>query len=103
MEQEPKRDLVWDAMYEFAMRTEERAMKAGLTVMAIRKRHLGSWSVVEGLWIGDNWSEVFEPVRRRRFFSKDWIEIQPVQTAASAIGYFLRHRPDLGSAGSTDS
>ncbi|MDH3294263.1 MAG: hypothetical protein OER95_08065 [Acidimicrobiia bacterium] len=95
MASESGRYLVWDAMCEFATRIQERAKQADLTVEADRRRRLGAWRVEEGLWIGNLSTDVFEPVRWRRFFSKEWIEIQSVPSAAAAIGEFLRERPDL--------
>lgn len=53
-------------------------------------------SVTEGLEVADNWTEVFEPVRKRRRFTSRWTTLQPVQEAAAQIGTFLRERPDLG-------
>jgi hypothetical protein len=51
--------------------------------------------VIEGLWVGDNWTDVFEPIRKHRPFSRVWTEVQSVHGAASNIGQFVRERPDL--------
>lgn len=81
-------------MYEVATRLNERTGDSGLEVRASRRRSLLGWSVEEGIEVVDNWTDVFEPVRRRRFFGSRWQEVQPVQEAASKIGWFLRERPD---------
>lgn len=87
---------MWDAMCEVAARLDQRAQDQNLTVVAKRR-----WSllfITEGLWVGDNWTDVFEPVRRRPHFVFGlWRELQTVHEASSAIGTFLRERPDLRS------
>jgi hypothetical protein len=89
-----ERDQTWAAMYTVAERmTDKYGDESGLTVHAVRRRTL--WSVVEGLWVGDNWTDVFEPVRARRRFGHVWTEVQPVAAAAASIGDFIRERPDL--------
>jgi hypothetical protein len=42
----------------------------------------GFVTVTEGLCCGDNWTDVFEPVRRRRYLSKTWTPIQTVEEVA---------------------
>ena len=59
-----------------------------------RRRSLRSWSVTEGLLVSDKWTDVFDPVRKRRIFSSHWAGVEPVQEAASRLGTFLRERPD---------
>ena len=89
-----ERDQTWAAMYEVAKRmTAKYGDESGLTVHAVRRRTL--LRVVEGLWVGDNGTDVFEPVRTRRPFSHAWTELQPVKAAAARIGDFIRLRPDL--------
>lgn len=63
-----------------------------LRVAAYQRRNLTK--VVQGLPVWDKWTDYDEPVRERRYFSKKWNELQPVQEAASRIGTFLRERPD---------
>lgn len=87
------RDLTWDAMCQVADRLDQRAHAQDLLVYARRKRSL--LFVTEGLWVGDKWTDVFEPVRRRPHLLRIWRELQPVQDASSKIGGFLRERPDL--------
>lgn len=82
-------------MCEFADRVNATDRGADLEVQAYRKRQ---WliTVVEGIWVGNKWTDVFEPVRRRSIFRDQWIELQPVEVAAAKIGNFLKRRPDLG-------
>ena len=90
------RDLPWDAMVTVAERLEPLTEGTTLTVRA-RRRHSLLW-VTEGLEVVDNWTDVFEPVRRRWWWVPrrvvGWTEIQPVAEAASHVGSFLRERPD---------
>jgi hypothetical protein len=88
-----ERDQTWAAMYNVAERLTARYCEADtLRVFARRYRRLTV--VVEGLLVWDKWTDVFEPVRKRRIFSNRWTEIQPVNEAASKIGAFLQERPD---------
>ncbi len=89
------RDLIWAALYDVADRLNRRTSGSTLEVRAARRRSLLRWTVVEGLEVIDNWTDVFEPVRSRRLLGTAWTEIQPVQQAASKVGAFLRERPDL--------
>lgn len=89
------RDLTWDAMCEFAERINASGRCAELEVRTARK-HQWVVTVVEGIWVGDRWTDVFEPVRRRTIFSDRWTELQPVELAAAKVGDFLNRRPDLG-------
>ena len=91
-----ERDQTWAAIYNVADRMNRRYTDTTLRVRPVRQRTLRAWRVVEGLRAADNWTDVFEPVRRRRFFGRRWTEIQPVQQAAAKIGRFIRDRPDLG-------
>ena len=93
---ESGRDLIWDALYTVAKRLNRSGRAGELEVRALRRRSWRRWEVVEGLWVGDNWPDVFEPVRCRRILGHRWQDLQPVQQAASKIGTFLRERPDLG-------
>jgi hypothetical protein len=88
------RDLAWDALVTSADRMNRRDSDDGLVVRAIRRRSLVRWCVVEGLWVGDNWTDAFEPVRTRRLLRSAWKDVQPLQQAGSKIGTFIRERPD---------
>jgi len=88
---ESDRDLVWDALDTTAERLA-KLTTGTLVVRAFRSRPL-SLRVTEGLEVADNWTDLKEPVRWR--WSREWHELQPVQTAASKVGAFLRERPDL--------
>lgn len=94
---ERARDLTWDALCEFADRVNGSRRGADLEVQACQKRQ---WliTVVEGIWVGNKRTDVFEPVRRRSVFSDHWIGLQSVEVAAAKIGDFLDRRPDLGEA-----
>jgi hypothetical protein len=88
------RDLAWDAISTVAERLNARTEGTTLEVRAKRRR-IGR-RVVEGIEVVDRWTNVWEPVRERPAWARNrWREVQPVQTAASKIGTFLRERPDL--------
>ena len=93
---QPDRDLTWDAMCEFADRVNRSGRAAELEVVALRRRQW-LFVITEGLWVGDKWTDVFEPIRRRSALSDTWAELQSVEAAAAKIGQFLDERPDLGS------
>ena len=63
-----------------------------LRVAATRRRRW--FQVIEGIQVADNWTDVFEPVRSRHWFSSRWNQIQSVKGAAAQLGAFLRERPD---------
>jgi site-specific recombinase XerC len=88
-------DSAWSAIYEVADRLNQGVGDSTLEVRASRRRSFLAWSVTEGIEVMDNWTDVFEPVRRRRLMSSKWQEIQPVEQAAANIRSFLRDRPDL--------
>jgi len=89
------RDATWDAMVAAAEQLTREA--GGLTskVRAARRRSWGNMTVTEGLAIADNWTDAFEPVRRRSTFGGQWTAIQTVDEAAATVGRFLRERPDF--------
>ncbi len=89
------RDLTWAAIYEVAERLNRRVGDSTLEVRPVRRRSFLRWTVTEGIAVIDNWTDVFEPVRRRRIMRREWEGVQPLQEAASKIGTFLRDRPDL--------
>jgi hypothetical protein len=80
-------------------RLQPLTMGSTLTLPAGRQRSLLRWRIVEGIDVFDNWTDVFEPVRRRPLWSpfpgQRWKEIQAVEDAAHHVGQFLRERPDL--------
>ena len=88
-----ERDQAWSAMYTAAERLTARYCEGDtLSVAAYQQRNLTK--VIQGLRVSDKWTDGKEAVRERRYFSNKWIELQPVQEAASKIGAFLRERPD---------
>lgn len=62
-------------------------------VEALRRRTL--LSTVDGLWLGDMWTDVFEPVRRRFHLFGRWRQVQSIDEAEAGLEVFLRLRPDL--------
>ena len=89
------RDATWDAMVAAADQLTREA--GGLTskVLAARRRSWLNMTLTEGLAIADNWTDAFEPVRRRNLLGGPWTEIQSVGVAATTVGRFLRERPDF--------
>ena len=93
------------ARYRAAVDDDERALNdavgrlqglaagSGLAV-SVESRWRGSF-VVEGLGVDDLWTEVFEPVRSRRFWRYKWTVRQTVAEAERAVQRFLIDRPDL--------
>jgi hypothetical protein len=67
-----------------------------LTVDA--ERRLRGLYVVEGLTATNNWTDFFEPIRRRWLWSRRWRHLQSVEEAAAHVERFLQRRPDLGPA-----
>src|SRR5947209_20500645 len=91
-----ERDQTWAAIWNVAARMNRRYTETALRVRPARHMSIRNWTVTEGLEAVDNWTEVFEPVRRRRLLRRwRWTEIQPVAEAASKVGRFIRDRPDL--------
>ena len=90
-----ERDLVWEALVAAAEGLEGKTTGTTLAVSAVRRRTLRHWTVTEGLEVVDNWTDVFEPVRRRRFWSRHWADVRSVEDAACSVGRFLQDRPDL--------
>lgn len=88
-------DQAWAAISEAANRLNQGLGDSTLEVRASRRRSLIMWSVTEGIEVIDNWTDVFEPVRRRRLLSSKWEEVQPVEQSAASVASFLRDRPDL--------
>jgi hypothetical protein len=87
------RDQTWAAMYTVAERlTGGIAQGETLRVAASQRRNLAG--VMQGSEVWDKWTDYSEPVRKRRYFSKHWSDIQTVQDAASKVAAFLRERPD---------
>ena len=83
-------------MVTVAEHMNARYAESGLAVRALRKRSLPQWRVaIEGIGVGDKGTNVFEPVRWRRFLSGSWREVQTVASASAEIGSFIRERPDL--------
>jgi hypothetical protein len=86
-------DASWDGLVSAAEALEERAIAGGLNARAMR--YTGGGIVAEGLWVGDRWTDQFEPVRGRPRSASTWQDIQPVREAVANIVGFLRDRPDL--------
>ena len=80
---EAQGDLTSDAVVAVAQRLDVRAAAQGLRVCGALRRSWRQMEVVEGLHFGDRWTDVFEPVRRRRMLGARWYEMQPVADATS--------------------
>lgn len=59
-------------------------------------RRLTRGGLAEGLQLRDNWTDIFEPVRRRHLLG-NWHELQTWDAALLAIERFLVERPDTRS------
>lgn len=102
----PERDLVWDAIVtaseRMAKKYQAEAKAAGIEFrlnarsrLLWRRRRVVDGFELRGYSKGKPVTEhlvfgglrvVFEPVRERRLFRKEWAEVQPVQDAAAAVG-----------------
>ncbi len=89
------RDLTWDTMCDFAERLNRSGRADSLKVRPIRRLRWFGALREQGLWIGDRWTDVYEPVRHRWLWSSKWREMQPVTEATNNIGRFVSERPDL--------
>jgi hypothetical protein len=89
-----ERDATWRAMEEAAARLSSSLPEGETLEVVPLRRPTGLVTVTDGLCCGDKWTDVFEPVRKRRYLSKTWTPIQTVEEAAEGIGIFLRDRPD---------
>jgi hypothetical protein len=102
----PERDLLWDAIVTASDRLTKKyraeAKVAGVEFrlnarnrLLWRRRRVVDGFELRGYSKGKPVSDhlipgglrvVFQPVRERRLFRKEWAEVQPVQDAAAAIG-----------------
>jgi hypothetical protein len=89
-----ERDATWQAMVDAAARLASLLPEAETLEVLPMRQSTGFITVTEGLCCADKWTDVFEPVRKRRYLSKTWTPIQTVEEAAEGIGIFLRERPD---------
>lgn len=62
--------------------------------VAANRRSTGLLTVAEGLAAQDNWTDVFELMRKRRVYRTHWTEVQTLEQAAERMQVFLRERPD---------
>jgi hypothetical protein len=92
-EQSVTRDA-WDALVEAASALADAAANQGMRLRASRRWRVLELSYVEGLELTDRWTDIFEPVRRRRLWGTRWENVQSVDQAAALIAGFLRDRPD---------
>jgi len=74
--------------------TDQYCKDDTLEVTALR-RMTGLVTISEGLAVFDNWTDVFEPVRRRPILGRRWRDVQAIEQAAEHVEAFLRERPDL--------
>jgi hypothetical protein len=78
----------WDEIVAAAQRLDREFGDSPFTVAAARRRYLNRWAVREGLHLGNRWTDVFEDVRVRRFFSTRWTTVQTVASAETCIREF---------------
>jgi hypothetical protein len=90
------RDAVWAEISAAAQLLSEQYCKGDTLRVTANRRATGLLSVAEGLSAQDNWTDVFEPVRRRRIYRNRWNSVQKLEQAAEHIQVFLRARPDQG-------
>lgn len=86
-----EQDSTWAALVETASRLDARLEDNELEVLPLRRRtrHVER----DGLFVGNDWIDVFEPVRERQR-GGNWTEVQTVDHAAEEIAAFLRERAD---------
>ena len=88
---------VWAQLVAAAARVRSRCRDSDLTISAERRRRIGR--TVEGLAAWDEGTNMWEPVRERRWFGGSWTQLQTVGEAEVGTEWFLRERPDLRAAG----
>jgi hypothetical protein len=89
-----KRDAVWAEMSAAAQLLSDQYCKGDSLRVTANRRATGLLTVSEGLAVQDNWTDVFEPVRKRRIYRNLWNDVQTLEQAARHIEVFLRERPD---------
>jgi hypothetical protein len=83
-------EATWESIEESARRLNDEQAGSEFTVTTLRCRRLNWWTVSEGLHLGNLWTDVFEDVRKRRFFSDDWQDVQSLESAEAHIREFIR-------------
>ena len=83
-------ETTWESIEEAARRLTDEQAGNEFTVSALRRRYLNRWTVREGLHLGNPWTDAFEDVRKRRFFSDDWRDVQSLESAEAHIREFIR-------------
>ena len=83
-------EATWESIEEAARRLNDEQADSEFAVMALRRRYLNRWTVREGLHLGNPWTDVFEDVRKRRFFSGDWRDVQSLASAEARIRESIR-------------
>lgn len=87
-------DSTWDVLGRLSKSLSLEAAKQHLAVRASVHRDWFRLEVSQGIEVMDNWTEIFEPVRKRRFGSERWTDIQSPEKAAAKVRTFLLDRPD---------
>jgi hypothetical protein len=59
-------DATWSAISEACQELIVRVEGSTLAVRPVHRRSFSQWTVTDGMAVFDNWTDVFEPVRRRR-------------------------------------
>ncbi len=83
-------EATWDSIEESARRLNDDYLSSEFTVTALRRRYLNRWTVREGLHLGNLWTDVFEDVRKRRFFGDNWHDVQSLASAEAHIREIIR-------------
>ena len=91
---EMKRDAVWAEMSAAAQLLSDQYCKGDTLKVTANRRATGLLTVSDGLAAQDNWTDVFEPVRKRRIYRNRWNDVQSIKLAAEHIQVFLQERPD---------
>jgi len=86
------RDETWAALVAAAEGIAAEATLGDLDVVPVRRRQRGVEQ--DGLFTGNDWVDVFEPVRERKGRHGTWTQLRSVDQAKDSIFQFLRERPD---------
>ncbi len=87
-------DAAWARMSATAELLSDQYCKGDSLKVAANRRSTGLLTVAEGLAAQDNWTDVFELMRKRRVYRTHWTEVQTLEQAAERMQVFLRERPD---------
>lgn len=92
-----KSDAAWAKMSATAELLSDQYCKGDTLKVRANRRSTGLLTVAEGLAAQDNWTDVFELIRKRRVYRTHWTDVQTLEQAAEHLQVFLRERPDQAS------